>query len=329
MKTIFILLLTSISLFAQNQPRDQNIVAGEYFINQDPGEGNGTPLSSTYGFATADVTINSVPINNVVYIRFKSSNGKWGPLRSIKNKYPIHASGSLIQAGEYFVNSDPGIGNANKFNIDYSGNINLSSINANRNDKIFLRSKDSYGRWSDAVCVNYRYKNLIGAEYKLKYVGGSSSAWQKLNMQDQTSPSAFFSAISDSITNQSTVDTLFIHFQSEDFIWGTVSKYAWKDIISGVREIDNNIPKEFFLYQNYPNPFNPSTKIRFEIPKTSFVKLIVYDILGREIAVLINKEMKPGSYETIFNARGIASGVYFYRIETGSFSQTKKFVLLK
>ena len=256
MKTIFILLLISINLFAQNQPRDQNIVAGEYFLNQDPGEGNGTPLNSAYGFATADVIINSVSINNVVYIRFKSSNGKWGPPRSIKNIYPPPASGSIIQSGEYFLNSDPGLGSATKFNFDYNGSAGISSVNANRNDKIFLRAKDSFGRWSDAVCINYRYKNLIDAEYKLKFVGGSSSAWQKLNIQNQTSPSAFFTAQSGSITNQNTIDTLFIHFQSDDFIWGTVQKYAWKDI-TDIEEIKSNLPKEFYLSQNYPNPFNP------------------------------------------------------------------------
>ncbi len=328
MKTILFLLVISITLFGQNQPRDQNIVAGEYFINQDPGEGNGTPLNSTYGFATADVTINSVSINNVVYIRFKSSNGKWGPSRSIKNQYPILASGSLIQVGEYFVNSDPGIGNGNKFNIDYSGSINLSSINANRNDKIFLRSKDSYGRWSEAVCSNYRYKNLISAEYKLKFVGGSSSAWQKLNVQEQTSQSAFFTAVSNSITNQSTVDTLFIHFQSDDFVWGTVQKYVWKDI-TDIKEIKSNLPKEFSLSQNYPNPFNPSTRIRFDIPKTSFVRLAVYDILGREVAVLVNKEMKPGCYEATFDGKELASGIYLYRIQATDFIKTRKMIITK
>ena len=324
MKTIFILLLISINLFAQNQPRDQNIVAGEYFINQDPGEGNGNPLSSTYSFATADVTINSVPINNVVYIRFRSSNGKWGPPRSIKNKYPIPASGSLIQAGEYFINSDPGLGNANKFNIDYSGSISIPSINANRNDKIFLRSKDSYGRWSDAVCVYYRYKNLIGAQYKIKFKSGSLTAWQNMTIQDQQIHSAFYTALSDPITNidKSTIDTVYVRFQSEDYILGPSS-------ITDVKEIKQNIPTEYSLSNAYPNPFNPTTKIRFDIPKTSLVKLVVYDILGREVTVLVNKEMKPGRYETIFDAHDLASGVYLFRIKAGNYNKVSKMILIK
>jgi len=251
-----------------------------------------------------------------------------GPPRSIKNKYPIPASGSVLQAGEYFINTDPGLGAATKFNFNYNDSVSIPSIKANRNDNIFLRAKDSYGRWSDAVCVNYRYKNLIGAEYKLKFVGGNLSAWQSLNMQDQAYPSAFFSAISNSITNQNTIDTLFIHFQSEDFIWGTVSKYAWKDI-TDVKEIKPNIPTKFSLLQNYPNPFNPTTKIKFDIPRRSQVKLIVYDIIGRVVETLVNKEMKPGSYEASFNGNALASGVYFYRMQAGSFVESKKLLLLK
>gem|GEM_PF-6313984 len=87
MKTLIILLLLSVCLLAQNQPRDQNIVAGEYFINNDPGEGNGIPLSSTYGFYTADVSIPSISINDVAYIRFKSSNGTWD--RRVQSKINI------------------------------------------------------------------------------------------------------------------------------------------------------------------------------------------------------------------------------------------------
>jgi hypothetical protein len=329
-KYVFMFLLFSITLFAQNQPRNQNVIAGEYFINQDPGEGRGTSLSSNaYGFGS--VTINqtsSLSNNDALYIRFKSSNGKWSAPRSFKYRQPLPASGSLMQAGEYFVNNDPGYGKATGFNIGYDGKINLSSLKPTRNDKIFVRAKDSYGRWGDAVCVNYRYKNLVSAEYKIKFKGGSASAWQRLNIQNQTSSSAFFVALSDKITSQGTVDTVFIHFQGDDYVWGTVQKYAWKDI-TDVKEIKSNIPTEFSLSQNYPNPFNPSTKIKFDIPKQSHIRLVIYDILGREIEKLVNKEMLPGSYEEIFDGQHLSSGVYFYRIEAEGFVKSAKMVLMK
>ncbi|HVO75864.1 MAG TPA: T9SS type A sorting domain-containing protein [Ignavibacteriaceae bacterium] len=99
-------------------------------------------------------------------------------------------------------------------------------------------------------------------------------------------------------------------------------------VVSGI--IDRGIqPISYALSQNYPNPFNPSTKINFSIAKPSIVKLIVYDILGRKVATLINNQMNTGSYIYTFNAGRFASGVYFYSIEAGDFRVTKKMMLLK
>ena len=90
------------------------------------------------------------------------------------------------------------------------------------------------------------------------------------------------------------------------------------------------IPKEFRLSQNYPNPFNPTTKIQYDLPKDVKVKLIIYDILGREVIRLVNNEFKQaGRYTVEFNGNNYASGVYFYRIEAAEFVQSKKMVLVK
>lgn len=86
----------------------------------------------------------------------------------------------------------------------------------------------------------------------------------------------------------------------------------------------------FNLSQNYPNPFNPKTKINYDIPNNSYVKLIVYDILGREVIRVVNNEFKqPGRYMVEFNGTNFASGVYFYRIEAGDYVNSKKMVLVK
>ncbi|MBZ0204481.1 MAG: S8 family serine peptidase [Ignavibacteria bacterium] len=92
---------------------------------------------------------------------------------------------------------------------------------------------------------------------------------------------------------------------------------------------NNNSPVSYALEQNYPNPFNPNTSIRYSIPKQSFVRLVIYDISGKEVAVLSNDVKQAGSYEAIFNASGFASGVYFYSIEADGFKETKKMVLIK
>jgi D-alanyl-D-alanine carboxypeptidase len=113
-----------------------------------------------------------------------------------------------------------------------------------------------------------------------------------------------------------------------------ITELAYNEIITSTEK--ENLLNEFLLSQNYPNPFNPSTKINYTIPtvetpyKTSLqTKLIVYDILGREVATLVNAELQPGKYEAQFNAINISSGVYFYKLSHGDFFQTKKMLLVK
>ena len=98
---------------------------------------------------------------------------------------------------------------------------------------------------------------------------------------------------------------------------------------NNVNDGENNIFNGFVLYQNYPNPFNPSTTIRYSIPEASFATLKVYDILGNEVATLVNEEKSVGSYEVNFEAKRLSSGIYFYKLQTGSFVETQKMILTK
>ena len=110
--------------------------------------------------------------------------------------------------------------------------------------------------------------------------------------------------------------------------WG-VWRIPLSDIITEVEDEPNTVAKSFELKQNYPNPFNPTTTIAFEIPKSSFVNLKVYDVLGRKVATLVNEEKPAGGYDVNFNEANLSSGIYFYKIQAGSFVQTKKMILLK
>ncbi len=94
-------------------------------------------------------------------------------------------------------------------------------------------------------------------------------------------------------------------------------------------ELNENIPDKFTLYQNYPNPFNPNTVIEYHLPQTSFVTLRIYDVIGREIKTLVNEKQNAGHHSLTIDASNLSSGVYFYRIEAGNYTETKKFVLLK
>ena len=101
-------------------------------------------------------------------------------------------------------------------------------------------------------------------------------------------------------------------------------------IVTSVRQEDNvSIPSDFKLYQNYPNPFNPSTTIKFAIPKESYTKLEIFNILGEKVMTLVSEMLSPGAYKYKWDAGRYSSGVYFYRITAGNFIQTKKLLLLK
>ena len=91
----------------------------------------------------------------------------------------------------------------------------------------------------------------------------------------------------------------------------------------------DDVPGRFLLEGNYPNPFNPETTIRYALPERARVRLMVYDVLGRKVAVLVDDDQLPGSYTARFDAASLPSGAYVYRLEAGSFSETRKMVLLK
>jgi hypothetical protein len=99
--------------------------------------------------------------------------------------------------------------------------------------------------------------------------------------------------------------------------------------VFGISKINNEIPSKFNLHQNYPNPFNPTTNINFEIAKTGFTQIIVFDILGRELKKLVSEELNAGIYQLIWDAGEFPSGIYFYKLITADYSQTRKMILLK
>jgi hypothetical protein len=138
------------------------------------------------------------------------------------------------------------------------------------------------------------------------------------------------------------VDSMRINFPSivHSYWWKVVGlnisgrgSYSpvWKFTINPTRvnPVSSVIPKVFRLYENFPNPYNPTTKIRFDIPKNSLVKILVYDMAGREIQQLVKKELTAGADEYIFNGNNYASGIYFYRMQSADYLSVKKMVLIK
>jgi hypothetical protein len=118
-------------------------------------------------------------------------------------------------------------------------------------------------------------------------------------------------------------------FEHIKFVNNDIRKIFGASGIGSVKERDNFIPEEYSLSQNYPNPFNPVTHLEFGISKLGFVSLKVFDIIGREVKILINEIKPAGSYKVEFDGSNFASGVYFYRLEASDFVQTKRMVLIK
>lgn len=147
------------------------------------------------------------------------------------------------------------------------------------------------------------------------YSPNNGSTWST----DYTAPAGNFRHIAKSRTGSNIV------------LWGVRANggICRNEIPVGVAPVSNEIPVLYNLLQNYPNPFNPSTNIRFDLPKSNNVKLVVYDAIGREISVLIDSRYEAGSYELDFDGSRLTSGVYFYKLTAGEFTQTKKMILSK
>jgi hypothetical protein len=110
--------------------------------------------------------------------------------------------------------------------------------------------------------------------------------------------------------------------------WVNANNILFSYTVVGVEQLLDVIDA-YSLSNNYPNPFNPSTTISYSVPELSFVTIIVYDVLGKEISTLVNNEKPVGSYEVEFNATALPSGIYFYKLQAGSFVETKEMVLMK
>jgi hypothetical protein len=101
---------------------------------------------------------------------------------------------------------------------------------------------------------------------------------------------------------------------------------SWTVVNSGLTDAS---PTQFVVNQNYPNPFNPTTTIRYGLPHKTFVTLAVYDTLGQQVAQIVNEQQQAGYHETVFRGDGLASGVYFYRLQLGNFAATRKVILVR
>jgi len=174
-----------------------------------------------------------------------------------------------------------------------------------------------------AVSMLEGSSNAVGAG--VIAIAGTTSGWTQFTVPIYYTPA--------SPTPDNTIITISIVDTSGSGESGTIGSMAYVDYLTftGPTDVEqiSGLPNNFSLSQNYPNPFNPSTKIEYSIPEQSFVQLKVYDVLGNEVATLVNEEQTAGTYRADFIGKGLSSGLYIAQLTVGNYVQTIKMSLLK
>ncbi len=168
---------------------------------------------------------------------------------------------------------------------------------------------------------NYSFTDLQPGDYYLKFYLIDANSIYKFTIENAGNNDSLDSDVNpvDSLTECVTLTSGENNFTVDAGVY---------DFTTDVKE-NQNIPKDFSLKQNYPNPFNPSTKIEFTVPKSEFLTLDIYNVLGQKVATLINNEINPGYHSVIFNAEKLSSGIYFYRLYGENVNMIKKMILQK
>jgi len=381
------------AFFAHLPPKLTN---AEYFVDSDPGEGNGINLKAHDGSFGQFVeivsdTLKTDTYNEDIYLigmRFLESNGRWSkPFYSVievRNITPPSKPTGLTATPrnrkaiiKWFKNPDHDIASyilyrslTNNFVPD-STNL-LAMIDKNDTtytDKNLENGAHYYYRLQAVDVANLYSEASEQAEVIPFNTPPKSFALQSpandSTLADITQPVKFIWQASSDIdedslyyaicisganldTTISNISDTTIHFAGHGLLVNNTT-YSWfvnvTDgtfwtacidtfifITPGLGDVEKNrnaLPSKFALHQNYPNPFNPFTVISYDIPTVSNVMLKVYDMLGREVATLVNEVKSPGTYEVQFDASHLASGIYFYKLTAGNFTSVKKLILMK
>lgn len=222
---------------------------------------------------------------------------------------------------------------------DYDNDGQLDIYVANRLNQqnfLFRNITGNNNKWITVKCAGVTSnKAAVGTKVRIKAVINGQPIWQMQEVTPQTGYNSQNLWLHFGLGNASIIDSIkvewinglthyFTNVQANNNI--TISETG---NIIGISPINNQIPGSYKLYQNYPNSFNPSTTIKFNVPVQSLVKIDVFDITGRIVETLVNAELREGYYEINWDASKISSGIYFYIIHAGNFSETKKMVLIK
>ncbi len=217
------------------------------------------------------------------------------------------------------------------FNASLDGNQDVPPIMTNGTGTASLSFSNDTLKYQ--ITVAKLSSTLTHAHFHLASAGANGGVVEPINYTDSTTNS-FWTNINDTTLAHLAKGDIYINIHSSNFpageIRGQVLTFDNPGTVTAViPNTTSTLPTGFNLSQNYPNPFNPTTVIEYSLPRSGIVTLKVYDILGREVATLVNAKKAAGNYQVEFNGSKLASGVYIYRLQTGNFSAVKKLVLLK
>jgi len=290
-------------------------------------------------FTQANVGGTTVPVNYIA--RFNTSTNTWSAVGSGSGNgvnsavIALAVSDSDMYAGGQFSHSNVGgtmvlANRIARFNISTNtwsalGSSSGSGVNA-RVTAIAVLGSDVY------VGGSFTQANLGGTTVSANRIARfnlNTNTWNALGSNNGNGVNNNVYAIAASGTDVY-VGGSFIQANAGG-TGAVAANYIarWNNGATSVEQIGDDIPTTYLLSQNYPNPFNPSTTISFSIPTSEFVTLKVYDMLGREVATLVNENLSAGSYSYNFDASNLTSGVYLYKLQAGKYSETKKMILMK
>jgi hypothetical protein len=297
-----------------------------------------SPSGSIYGLEKQDFAITNIPTADGNF------DGVTGIVVADNMQYSFNLGSIMINSNLVYFNAI----------VDTSiGGTVVEELNDNmRSRNFYLSNNDTLVLGRDAFYLPSGAGSYTGIKYTVDLVSSGGSrvlrtlASDTIHVEDTVQVEYLEGWIIDGIDNGS--DSFYVQLSVEpievtDISGGYISggngsssggdapglkrKIFWHGV---TKETSSNIPVTFNLYQNFPNPFNPSTTIKYDLPKDVSVNIRIYDLLGREVAVLAKDEFKKaGRYEINWNASNMASGVYIYRIEAGDYKSTKKMVLIK
>ncbi|HFE64716.1 MAG TPA: T9SS type A sorting domain-containing protein [Caldithrix sp.] len=341
MKKLFIIL----SFLLLNAVYAQNIVYLEYFFDTDPGAGNGTSISITPA-PTIEVNynVNISALDNgfhTLFIRAQDEFGNWTFIHQnnfFKDRIPVDPFLNIVRL-EYFLDVDPGAGNATNVPITPGSTIeedftaDLTGVGIGMH-VLYVRVRDEIGNWSfihqkpfTKESILTELPDITGIAYFFTKGSFFSDTTLVTNFTPNDTIGVTFIADLSALTIDSTYN-IHVYVINENGLKSLAYTHEVTVVPTGIEGL-TLYPRKYELSQNFPNPFNPVTQIKFSIPKTSHVTLTVYNSLGQKVVDLVDKEFTPGFYDIKWKGSDVASGIYFYRLRSESFVSTKKMVFLR